>query len=75
MKIFTGRIIAKKDEKTAKVVIERVVAHPLYRKRLKRVKNYLVHDEFQAKVGDLVKFKAGRPVSKLKKWQIIEILK
>lgn len=72
MKVFTGKVIAKLGEKTAKVAVERVVVHPLYQKRFKRTKNYLVHDEAGSKVGDKVKFVASRPHSKLKKWRIIK---
>jgi small subunit ribosomal protein S17 len=76
MKIFTGRVVAKKLPKTAAVVTERVFAHPLYQKRVKRMKKYQVHDtEDKAQVGDWVKFTATKPVSKLKRWQIIEIVK
>ena len=74
MKIFTGKVISTKNAKTAKVAVERVLAHPIYKKRLKRVKNYLVHDELGAVEGDIVKFVAGRPVSKKKKWHVIEIV-
>ena len=71
MKIFTGKVI-KVTEKTAKVEVERVLAHPLYTKRIKRVKNYLVHDEIGVAVGDVVSFVATKPYSKLKKWKIVE---
>lgn len=76
MKIFTGRVVTKKMPKTVAVVTERVFAHPLYQKRIKRMKKYQVHDaEDKAKVGDWVKFAATKPVSKLKRWKIIEVLK
>ncbi len=76
MKIFTGRVVAKKLPKTAAVKTERVFAHPLYQKRVKRMKKYQVHDpEDSAKVGDWVKFTATKPMSKLKRWKIIEVVK
>ena len=75
MKIFQGQVISTKMEKTATVAVGRVVAHPLYKKRYKRVKKYHVHDELGAKVGQTVKFVASRPYSKLKKWKVIEIVK
>ena len=75
MKIFTGRVISTKMAKTATVAVERIVKHPLYKKRLKRVKKYQVHDEIGAKLGQTVKFVASRPYSKLKKWKIIEVVK
>lgn len=73
MKIFTGKVTAKKMQKTATVVVERIVAHPVYKKRLKRYKKYLVHDELNTNVGDTVNFVECKPVSKLKRWKITEI--
>lgn len=74
MKVFEGKVISKKMNKTATVETERIVAHPLYRKRYKRTKTYHVHDELGAEVGQAVKFVDCKPVSKLKKWKIIEII-
>ncbi len=75
MKVFIGKVVSVPGDKTAKVAVERIIQHPLYKKRLKRVRNYLVHDEFGVKIGDLVRFVAGRPISKLKKWKITEVAK
>jgi len=72
MKIFTGRVIATKMAKTATVSVERVVIHPLYKKRFVRDRKYQVHDEIGVKVGDLVKFAASKPYSKTKKWRVIK---
>lgn len=74
MKVFKGKVIATNMAKTASVLVERVVVHPIYGKRFKRDKKYLVHDEFGAKDGDIVKFVASRPYSKLKKWKVLEIV-
>ena len=74
MKVFTGKVKSTKMQKTAVVVVERIVQHPVYKKRMKKFKKYLVHDEFGTKVGQLVKFVASRPYSKLKKWKVIEIV-
>ena len=74
MKVFTGKVISKKDDKTAKVAVERVVIHPVYKKRFKRVKNYQVHDELGVNEGQSVKFVGSKPFSKTKKWKIIEVL-
>ena len=71
MKIFKGIVIAKKMSKTATVSVERVVIHPKYKKRYKRSKKYHVHDEFGVNVGDEVEFVATKPISKLKKWKIV----
>lgn len=75
MKIFTGKVIARKMAKTATVAVERVVIHPLYKKRFKRETKYQVQDELGAEVGQSVKFVGSRPFSKTKKWKVIEILK
>ncbi len=74
MKIFTGKVISNKMAKTATVAVERTVVHPIYQKRSKIVTKYHVHDELGAKVGETVKFVATRPISKLKKWTITEII-
>lgn len=74
MKIFTGKIIATKNAKTATVAVERVVVHPLYKKRFRRDTKYQVHDEIGVKFGDMVKFTASRPYSKTKKWKIIKVV-
>lgn len=75
MKIISGKVVSTKMDKTATVAVERVVAHPVYKKRFRRVKKYHVHDEMGVKVGDIVKFSASRPFSKLKKWKVVEVLK
>lgn len=74
MKIFSGKVISTKMTKTATVAVERIVAHPVYKKRYKRVKKYHVHDDLGARVGQKVKFVASKPYSKLKRWKIIEII-
>jgi small subunit ribosomal protein S17 len=72
MKIFTGKVISTKMAKTAKVAVTRLVEHPVYKKRVKIVKNFLVHDEQGVRVGDTVKFVPTKPYSKMKRWAIIE---
>jgi small subunit ribosomal protein S17 len=72
MKVFTGKVIARKMAKTATVEVTRIVVHPLYQKRFKVSRKYLVHDVTDAKVGDKVKFAASKPYSKLVKWQILK---
>jgi len=71
MRILTGKVISTKMQKTATVAVERFVIHPLYKKRIKKVKKYHVHDSFGVKEGENVKFVACKPYSKLKKWKII----
>lgn len=74
MRMFTGRVISTKMAKTATVAVERIVKHPIYKKRFKRVKKYQVHDEIGVKFGQTVRFVASKPESKLKKWKIIEVV-
>lgn len=73
IKVFFGRVVSTKMNKTATVVVDRIVMHKRYKKRYKRSKKYQVHDELGVQVEDHVKFAASRPYSKLKKWKIIEI--
>jgi len=74
MKIFKGKVIHTKMQKTARVAVTRIVAHPVYKKRVKKVKHYMVHDEIGVKAGDTVKFVASKPISKLKRWKITEVV-
>ena len=74
MKIFTGRVISKKMQKTATIAVERVMSHPVYKKRIKRTKKYQVHDELGCEVGQVVRFVASKPFSKTKKWKVIEVV-
>lgn len=74
MKIFTGRVVSKKMPKTATVVVEDILVHPVYQKRMVREKRYHVHDEMDVEVGDLVKFVESKPFSKTKKWKITEVI-
>ncbi len=72
MKIFTGKVIAIKNTKTATVEVLRTVMHPKYSKQIKKAKKYQVHDEKGVKVGEVVSFAASKPYSKTKKWRILE---
>ncbi len=74
MKIFQGKVISTKMAKTATVAVTRVVVDPLYKKRFKKIKKYHVHDDIGVKEGTMVKFVASAPISKLKKWKIVEVI-
>lgn len=74
MKILSGKVIGKKMQKTATVEVERVVVHPLYKKRFKKVRKYQVQDDLDCKVGQKVQFCASKRFSKTKKWNIIKII-
>jgi len=75
MKQFTGIVLDKKMAKTARVSVNRIKMHPLYKKRMKLKKTYHVHDEFDTKPGDVVKFQNCKPISKTKKWRVVSVVK
>jgi len=70
---LTGKVVSSKMEKSATVQVERLVKHPRYHKYIKRHKNYMVHDEGnQANPGDVVVIEESRPISRRKRWVIVE---
>ena len=74
-KIRTGRVISNKMQKSIVVAIERKVPHPVYKKYYKRTSTLMAHDEkSEAKIGDLVKVMEARPLSKMKRWRLIEVV-
>ena len=75
-KIRVGTIINDSMDKTIVVAVESHQKHPLYNKILKRVKKYKVHDpEETGKTGDVVKISETRPLSKSKRWRLVEVVK
>ena len=72
MKIFKGKIVSTKMTNTVTVEVERFLAHPVYKKRFKRNKKYQVHSDKEMKVGEVVTFVETRPISKTKRWRILE---
>jgi small subunit ribosomal protein S17 len=74
-KTRTGIIVSDKMDRSILVAIERKVAHPIYRKYFKKTTKLMAHDENnECKVGDLVKIMETRPLSKRKKWRLVEIV-
>ena len=74
-KVKTGKVVSDKMDKTIVVATETRVAHPLYKKQIKMTKKFKVHDENNdAKIGDVVKIMETRPLSKEKRWRLVEIL-
>lgn len=74
--IFYGTVIKKKMKKTATVIIKRIVKHLIYGKFIKKITKVHVHDENdKCKVGDLVLIKSCKPISKIKNWNLIKILR
>ena len=72
-KNLTGKVFSTKMAKTAIVGVESIKAHPLYKKRMKRVKKYKVHNDIGAKDGDTVIIEEFRPLSKDKRFRVIRI--
>lgn len=71
-----GRVVSDKMRKTIVVVEERLVEAPLYRKRQRQRTKYYAHDASgQARVGDIVRIEETRPLSKLKRWRLLEIVR
>lgn len=67
-----GRVVSDKMDKTVVVAVEKVRRHPLYKKPVRRVKKYMVHDEANAfHVGDWVDIMATRPLSSRKRWCVV----
>jgi len=74
-KVRTGKVVSDKMQKTVVVAIERRVPHPVYGKMVTRTKRLKAHDEQNsAKVGDVVRITETRPLSKDKRWRVVEIL-
>jgi len=71
----TGVVTSDKMAKTITVTIERRVKHPIYGKFVKTTKKFKAHDEKNdAKTGDIVKISETRPLSKTKRWRLVEVL-
>ncbi len=70
-----GIVSSDKMDKSISVLVERKIKHPLYGKFMKRSKKFLAHDEYEkCKIGDTVKIVQTRPMSKLKRWRVLEIV-
>jgi small subunit ribosomal protein S17 len=74
MKILTGKVVSDKIKNTVVVEIVRFVAHPLYKKRMRRTKRYHAHSDVVAKLGSVVRISENNPVSKTKTWKVIEVV-
>ncbi len=74
-KVRTGKVISDKMDKTIVVAIENHVRHPLYGKIVKRTYKLKAHDENnECRIGDTVKVMETRPLSKEKRWRLVEIV-
>jgi small subunit ribosomal protein S17 len=71
-RILQGTVVSDKQDKTVVVKVERRFTHPLLKKTVRRSKNYHAHDEANlAKVGDTVRIEESAPISKLKRWVLV----
>jgi small subunit ribosomal protein S17 len=74
-KIRVGEVVSDRMNKTIIVQVERLMQHPLYRKRIRRRRKLYAHDENNAcHIGDKVKIIETRPLSKLKRWRLLEVV-
>jgi small subunit ribosomal protein S17 len=72
-RILQGTVVSDKQDKTIVVKVERRFTHPLLKKTVRRTKNYHAHDEDNhCKVGDAVSIEETRPLSRLKRWKVVE---
>ena len=70
-----GVVTSNKMDKTAVVAVERLVRHPLYKRSFKKTSTFMVHDEEnRCRIGDRVRIAECRPISKHKRWRLVEIL-
>jgi small subunit ribosomal protein S17 len=70
-----GMVVSDKPDKTVAVSVETLVRHPLYKKRVRRSKRFMVHDERnEARVGDTVRIVETRPISARKRWRLANIV-
>jgi small subunit ribosomal protein S17 len=73
---LVGRVVSASNDKTITVLIETYKKHPLYGKRVKYSKKYATHDEKNlAKVGDTVRIRMTKPISKTKRFELVEVLR
>lgn len=73
---LVGRVVSNANDKTITVLVETYRKHPLYKKRVKYSKKYAAHDEKNiAKVGDTVRIVQTRPLSKTKRYELVEVTK
>ncbi len=75
-KVLTGEVVSDKMQKTVVVSVMTTSRHPLYNKVLRRSKKYKAHDEQEhCQEGDVVRIEESRPLSRTKRWQVVEIVR
>ncbi|MCK9210564.1 MAG: 30S ribosomal protein S17 [Ignavibacteriaceae bacterium] len=74
-KTRVGKVVSNKMEKSITVAIERKVPHPVYKKYFKKTTKLMAHDEKnECNIGDVVKIMETRPLSKIKRWRLVEVV-
>lgn len=74
-KIYTGKVISNKMDKTVVVAVTRTIRHPLYGKTIKKTTKFMANDEEnRCKIGDTVQIIESRPLSRHKRWQVFKIM-
>mgnify|MGYP002521148896 FL=1 len=72
---LVGKVVSDKTDKTITVLVETYKNHPLYKKRVKYSKKYAAHDEKnEARIGDIVRIVETRPLSRTKRFRLVEIV-
>ena len=75
VRTLSGRVVSDKMDKTVTVLVERKVKHPKYGKFVKKTTKFHAHDEKgECGIGDVVKIMETRPLSKTKRWRLVEII-
>ncbi len=75
-KVITGTVVSNKMDKTVVVEVERKFIHPTFKKVVKRTRKFRCHDEKnQCSIGDFISMREVRPLSKTKRWNLIQVLK
>ncbi len=70
-----GKVVSTKMNKTVIVEVERLVVHPMYKKRVKKTNRFAAHNEIEIKLGDTVEIVQTKPYSKTKKHKVLEVVK
>lgn len=74
-KVKVGKVVSDKMDKTVVIAIERLVQHPLYKKSIKKTVRFKAHDENNdSHTGDIVSVMETRPLSKDKRWRVVEVI-
>jgi len=74
-RILQGVVVSNKPDKSIVIKVVRQVAHPIYKKYYKKSKKFMAHDEKnECNVGDVVRIRECRPLSKRKRWELLEIV-